>query len=346
MTPMLPSRRSVLQGLAGAASTAFFAHAFALAQTKPEVGSLVVAPQFGIIYLPLHVIKAEKLLEKHLAKNGLPNSKVAWAQMTGGAAANEALLSGNVHIVSGGSPPLLTIWDRTKGNADVKGIGCFDATALYLNTINPHVQTIKDFTDKDRIALPAVKVSNQAVTLQMACEQAFGAGQHTKLDHLTVSMSHPDATAALLSGKSEITAHFASPPFQFQQLEDPKVKKVFSSFDVLGGPTTGSSAFTTSTFRNENPRTYKAFVDALSEAHAFIQKDRSASVQIYIAEEKSKLSEAFISKMLDSRDITYTIAPHNTLKYAEFMHQVGALRNKPAKWQDYYFPDIHGVMGS
>jgi NitT/TauT family transport system substrate-binding protein len=280
MTQMLHSRRSVLQGVAGAASAGFFAHPFALAQTKPEVGSLVIAPQLGIIYLPLHVIKAEKLLEKHLTKHGLPHSKVVWVQITSGAAANEALLSGNVHIVSGGSPPLLTIWDKTKGNADVKGIGCFDATALYLNTINPHVTTLTDFTDTDRIALPAVKVSNQAMVLQMACEKAFGAGQHTTLDHLTVSMSHPDATAGLLSGKSEITAHFASPPFQFQQLEDPKVKTVLRSFDVLGGPTTGSSAYTTSTFRNENPRTYKAFVDALTEAHEFNQENRGPAVKI------------------------------------------------------------------
>ena len=346
MTQMLQSRRSVLKGLAGAASTAFFARVFALAQTKPEVGSLVVAPQFGIAYLPLYVIKAEKLLEKHLTKYGLPNSKVDWVQTTGGAAANEALLSGNVHIVSGGVGPLLTIWDRTKGNADVKGIGCFDATALYLNSINPKVKSIEDFTEKDRIALPAVKVSIQAVTLQMACAKAFGASQHTRLDHLTVSMSHPDATAALLSGKSEITAHLTSPPFQFQQLEDPKVKKVFSSFDVLGGPATFNSAFTTSKFRNENPRTYKAFVDALIEAHEFIQKNRGPSVKIYIDEEKSKLSEAFIGQMLDSPDIKHMIVPLSTLKYAEFMHQVGSLRNKPASWKDYYFPDIHGVMGS
>jgi len=346
MSETLHSRRSVLKGLAGAASTVCFARAFALAQTKPEVGSLVVAPQYGIAYLPLHVIKAEKLLEKYLTKNGLPHSKVDWAQTTSGAAANEALLSGNVHIVSGGVAPLLTIWDRTKGNADVKGIGCFDATALYLNTINPGVKTLKDFTDKDRIAVPAVKVSMQAITLQMACEKTFGAGQHTKLDHLTVSMSHPDATAALLSGKSEITAHLTSPPFQFQQLEDPKVTKVLSSFDVLGGPATHTLAFTTSTFRQENPRTYKAFVDALTDAHEFIQKDRGASVKIYIAEEKSKLSEAFIGKMLNSPDITHTIVPLNSLKYAEFLHQAGSLRNKPASWKDYYFPDMHGVTGS
>jgi len=161
-----------------------------------------------------------------------------------------------------------------------------------------------------------------------------------------VSLSHPDATAALLSGKWEITAHLTSPPFQFQQLEDPEVKKVFSSFDVLGGAATFNSAFTTSKFRHENPRTYKAFVEALTEAHEFIQKNRGPSVKIYIDEEKSKLSETYIGKMLDSPDIKHTIVPLNTLKYAEFMHQVGSLRNTPASWKDYYFPDIHGVMGS
>ena len=273
MTQMLHSRRSVLKGLAGAASTAFFARTFALAQTKPEVGSLVVAPQFGIIYLPLHVIKAEKLIEKHLAKNGLPNSKVVWVQTTGGAAANEALLSGNVHIVSAGSPPLLTIWDKTQGN--VKGIGCFDATALDLNTINPNVTTLKDFTDKDRIALPAVKVSNQAIVLQMACEKAFGAGQHTKLDHLTVSMStsgRHGGAALWQVGDYGALCQPAVPCSSSSMIA--KVKKVLSSFDVLGGSTTGSSAYTTSTFRDENPRTYKAFVDALTEAHEFIQKNR------------------------------------------------------------------------
>ena len=43
-----------------------------------------------------------------------------------------------------------------------------------LNSNNPNVKTHKDFTDNDRIALPGVKVSIQAVTLQMATEKAFG----------------------------------------------------------------------------------------------------------------------------------------------------------------------------
>jgi NitT/TauT family transport system substrate-binding protein len=342
MTTYRPSRRAVLTGLAAAGALP----RIAIAQSKPEVDTIVLAPQFGLAYTPLHVMKAEKLIERHLARNGLPNTRVEWLKTTGGAAANDALLSGSMHVVSGGIGPLLTIWDKTKGNVNVHGIGCFDATALYLNAINPAVKTIRDFTDKDRIALPAVKVSIQAVSLQMACEKEFGPGQHTRLDHLTVSMAHPDATAAMLSGKSEITGHFSSPPFQFQQIETGKAHKVLSNFEVVGGPVTFNSAYTTAKFRNENPRSYKSVFDALVEAHGIIQKDRAAAVRIYIAEEQSKLAPDFINRMLDSPELRHTIVPLNTIKYAHFMNKIGSLRNKPESWKEYYFPDIHGVQGS
>jgi NitT/TauT family transport system substrate-binding protein len=228
----------------------------------------------------------------------------------------------------------------------VKAIGTFDRTALFLNTINPKIKTLKDFSDADRIALPAVKVSIQAVTLHMACEKEFGNGNHAKLDHLTVSMSHPDATAALLSGRSEVNAHFTSPPFMFQQLEDQRVHRVVNSFDVLGGPTTFNSAYATSRFRADNPRTFKAVFDALVEAHDFIQKNRADAIKIYMTAENSKLAPAFIAKMLDSSFIEYNVAPQNTMKYAAFMNKVGSLKNKPASWKDYYFPEMHDRTGS
>ena len=125
---------------------------------------------------------------------------------------------------------------------------------LYLNTINPNVKTIKDFTDKDRIALPAVKVSIQAITLQMAAEKAFGPGQHGKLDPLTVTLSHPDGMAAMMSGRSEITAHFTSAPFMYQELEDSRVRKVLDSYEVLGGPHTFNVVWASTKFYNDNPQ--------------------------------------------------------------------------------------------
>jgi len=341
MSQLRLTRRTALGGAA-----AFAVGAPTLAQTKPEVGTVVIAPQFGLAYLPLHVMKNLNLVESHLAKGGLPNSKVEWVQTTGGAVANDALLSGNIHVVSGGMGPLLTIWDRTRANLGVRGLGTFDATALYLNTNRAEVKTIADFNDKDRIAMPAVKVSIQAVTLHMAAEQAFGPGQHARLDHLTVSMSHPDATAALLSGRSEVTGHFTSPPFQWQQLKDQRIKRVLSSFEVLGGPVTFNSAYTTSRFRDDNPRSYKSVFDALKEAHEFIQKNRAESIRIYIEEEKSRLAPAFIAEMLDSPDLRHTIVPLNTIKYAHFMHKTGALRTRAESWKDYYFADVHEFAGS
>lgn len=77
---------------------------------------------------------------------------------------NDALLSNSLQFASGGVGPLLTLWSRTKGNLDVKAVGAINSMPLYLNTSSPNIKSLKDFTDKDKIALPAVKVSIQAVT--------------------------------------------------------------------------------------------------------------------------------------------------------------------------------------
>ena len=85
------------------------------------------------------------------------------------------------------------MWDRTKGSVGVKAISAITNTDIYLNTRNPSIKSIRDFTDKDRIAVPSVKVSTQALFLQIAAEKEWGPGQHGKLDHLTVGLAHPDA---------------------------------------------------------------------------------------------------------------------------------------------------------
>ena len=171
-----------------------------------ETGEIHVSRQYGISYLPLMIMEDQKLIEKH-AKSAGADVKVEWSKFASGAVMNDALLSGNLQFASGGVGPFTTLWAKTRGNLDVKAVSAINSMPLFLVTRNPNVKTVKDFTDKDKIALPAVKVSIQAVTLQMAAEKAFGEGQQNKLDHLTVSMAHPDAETALLSGRSEITAH-------------------------------------------------------------------------------------------------------------------------------------------
>ena len=321
------------------------ATAILLPAAHAELAEINVAQQYGIGYLSLMVMEEQKLIEKHAKAAGV-EVKVNWAKFAGGNVMNDALLSGSLQFASGGVGPLITIWARTKGNLDVKAVAALDSMPLYLNTRNPSVKTIKDFTEKDKIALPAVKVSVQAVTLQMAAEKAFGEGQHGKLDALTVSMSHPDAQTALLSGQSEVTAHFGSPPFQYQQLKRPGIHTVLSSADVLGGPTTFNVVWTTSKFRNENPKLYAAFVSALEEATAYINKDKTAAAEAYLRISKDKDSVADILAMLNDPAIVFTMAPQNIMAYANFMAKIGMIKVKPESWKDMFFPNIHGLAGS
>ncbi|HET7098195.1 MAG TPA: ABC transporter substrate-binding protein [Casimicrobiaceae bacterium] len=327
----------------GAALTA--ALAFIPLPARAEMSEIAVAQQYGISYLPLMLMEEQKLIEKYAKAAGV-DVNVKWAKFAGGNVMNDALLSGSLQFASGGVGPLITIWAKTKGNLDVKGVASLNSMPLYLNTRNPNVKTIKDFTDKDRIALPAVKVSIQAVTLQMAAEKAFGEGQQGKLDPLTVTMSHPDGQTALLSGKSEITAHFSSPPFQYQQLERPGIHTVLNSFDVLGGPATFNCIWTTAKFRNENPKLYDAFLKGLDDAIAQINKDKKAAAEAYLRISKDKDTVADILAMLNDPQIRYTTVPLNVMAYASFMTKIGMIKVKPDSWKDIFFPNLHGVAGS
>ena len=316
-----------------------------LPAAQAETGEIHVSRQYGISYLPLMIMEDQKLIEKH-AKVAGADVKVEWSKFASGAVMNDALLSGNLQFASGGVGPFTTLWAKTRGNLDVKAVSAINSMPLFLVTRNPNVKTVKDFTDKDKIALPAVKVSIQAVTLQMAAEKAFGEGQQNKLDHLTVSMAHPDAETALLSGRSEITAHLGSPPFQYQELEQPGMHKVFSSYDVLGGPATFNVVWTTKKFHDENPKVYAAFVAALDEATATINRDKRAAAQTYLRISKDKDSLDDIVTMLNDPAIVYTTTPNNVMKYVDFMHKIGSIKARPDSWKEMFFQNAHQLSGS
>jgi NitT/TauT family transport system substrate-binding protein len=329
----------------GAALLAALALLLPLAQTaRAEVKEVRLSKQYGLSYLPLIVMEEYKLIEKHAKKAGLGDLKVSWATFGSGAVMNDALLSGSVDFASGGVAPLLTIWDKTRGG--VKGVSALDSIPIYLNSNNPAVQSIKELTDKDRIALPAVKVSIQAVTLQMAAAKLYGEKNYGRLDKLTVSMKHPDALVALLSGKSEVSGHLGSPPFMFQELKDPKVHTILNSFDVLGGPHTFDMIWASKVFHDANPKTYAAVFAALEEAIAIINKDKHAAAELYVKASKSKEPVNEVYGYLTRQPVSYTTTPLNITKYADFMYQTGAMKNRPKDWKDLFFPNVHGKKGS
>jgi len=260
---------------------------------------------------------------------------------------NDALLSGSIDIVSGGVPGLLTIWARTQGTANaIKGVTAFSSQPILLNTRSPSIKAITDYTEKDKIALPAVKVSVQAMMLQMAAAKQWGQAHFAKLDPLTVGMSPPDATIALLSDSSEITSVFSVPPFQYQQLEKPGVHTVLNSTEVFGGPHTFTVAWTSTQFRDKNPALYKALIGAFQEATEMLNKDVKPAAQYWIDDVKSKLTVEKVAEIASGKEVRWTMAPESTVKYAEFMHAVGTIKVKPASWKDLFFPEVHALPGS
>jgi NitT/TauT family transport system substrate-binding protein len=328
-----------------AVALAFGVLAFGASGAQAETQTVRLAKQFGISYLPLTVMEDKKLLEAQGKKLGL-DLQTDWVKFTSGTPMNEAILSGQLDFASGGVGPLLTIWSKTRSNVGVKGVAALNAMPLYLNTINPNVKTIKDFTDKDRIALPAVKVSIQAVTLQMAAEKAFGPGQQDKLDSLTVSLGHPDGMAQMMGGKSEITAHFTSAPFQYQELDDKRVHKVLDSYDVLGGPHTFNSVWASSKFYKEHRKVVQAFNAALDEAIQFIKKDPAGAAALWVRVENSKLPVAYAEKIIRDPQNEWTMTPKKVMGYADYMARAGMIAKKPDSWKDVYFDEIHKLPGS
>jgi NitT/TauT family transport system substrate-binding protein len=309
-------------------------------------GQLRIVAQFGSVYLPLEVIRDQKLIEKHGKELGV-DIKPEWHQLSGGAAVNDALLSGAIDIAGAGIGPFLTVWDRTVGTKlEVKIVGALGAQPNYLLTNKATVKTLRDFTSADKIALPAAGVSVQSRILQIAVEQAFGPGHEKALDDITVTLPHPDATAAMLSGATEITGHVSNSPYQERELMDPKIHKVFSSYDVLGGKVTPTVLYATVKFRVENPKTYQAFFEALKEATAWIAANPKAAAETFVRVENSKFDPAFIQKTLEDPDVVYTVVPLGSKKFADFLAKTGAIKHKPAIWTDYVFSELHLEQGS
>ena len=306
-----------------------------------------IARQFSMGYLQFNVMEHEKLLEKHGAALGLKDVKITWSTFNRPNAMNDALISDSVDIVAGGVPGLLTLWGRTRGTPqEVKGIAALSSQPFLLNTRSDMIKSIADLKDSDRIAVPAVKVSVQAVALQMAAAKLHGQANYGKYDPLTVSMSPPDATIALLSGSGEINCVFSVPPFQQAQLEKPGIRTILNSFDIMDGPHTFTVAWTSARFRDKNPVLYKALIAALKEATEIVDKDRKKAAGYWIADVKSKLPLEKVTEVISGPQVHWTMAPLNTMKFATFMHGVGSLKEAPKSWKDVFFPEVHDEKGS
>lgn len=330
-------RRRILMSALAAALALSAAPASAQVELK-------ITKQPGLLFAPTILMEHHKLVEKHAKAAGL-DVKANWIHLASGGAATDSLLAGSIDVVVSGVSNMLILWGKTAG--EVKAISGVSGLPFKLLTRNPEIKTIKDYTEKDRIALPTVRMSMQAITLGIALQKVYGDEKaNEKLLKNQVQMGHPDALAALLNPSHEVTSHFASSPFQEIALKNPAIRAVLDSRDALGGDAHVALAFTTVKFAEANPKLMRAFVDAIDEANAMIKKDPKSAAEAYLTATKEKLSVDEVVQLMTQPGAIYQSTPVRTMVYAQYMWKAGFSKIEPKSWKDYFFPIMHDRDGS
>jgi NitT/TauT family transport system substrate-binding protein len=310
-----------------------------------ETNQVRIGLQFGLAYLPIIVADGEKLFQKRAAEFGIADLNASLHRFSGSAAMNEALLSNSIDFGSLGTPGLLIAWEKTKGRQGVKALGGLAISRFVLNTNRPEVKSVKDFGDQDKIAVPALN-SPQAILLRMAAEQAFGEGQYNRLDRLMVGLPHPDATTALLSGKT-VTGYFSSAPYSQMLARDSRIHAVTTAAAILGGvDATSVSLAGGQAFVDTNPTVARAVLAGLEDAMKLIAADPRRAADIYLKFEHVNLTPEELVQQIGDGTTTYEIAGQGLVKYGKFMKKIGMTKTAPESWKDVFFPFVHDRQGS
>lgn len=329
-------------------ATAALALALWLSGPQPavaEVPEVKIVLQNGSNYLPLMVMQSQKLVEKHLAEKGMPTTAVTWARLAGPSAIVDSFLAGAIHFAGQGVPSTALLWDRTRNNIRAKAVSAMVASNIWLMTRKPELKTLRDLGEKDRIALPSVKTSSQALFLWTAAEKEFGAGQWAKLDHITVALPHPEAMAAVLNPSSEITVHAATSPFADLE-KKAGAHAIADLYSVQGGAVTGLNLVSTEQFREANPKTYEAVVAAFNESIAWVNQDKRRAAQFYLEVSKEKMSLEDLTEILLAPDYIFDQIPRGIGTAMAVMHKAGILKTKSENWRDMYFAEAHKLEGN
>lgn len=319
----------------------------AAGEARAEADRVRIVQPYGLVYLPSYVAVDAGLITKHAQAAGLGDVKVTLTNMASGPAGSDMLLAGDADIAMGGFGPAFTLWDKTRGNQKVRGIMPLCATPVFLISSDPRIKSLRDLSEKDRIAVSAIKVTDQAITLQMAAVKEWGWEHRFRLDPLQVAMSNPDGMAAVLSGVSEVRNHATIIPFAVTELESGKAHLVMTSEDYLEPGSSSVVMYTSARFHDPNPKLYAAVAAAFEEAIELINRDPRRAAEIYMAREPQKRDLAWVQAIITNpKMIVYSSTPRGIKAHADFMHDVGTLKNKAESWKDLFWENMHGKDGS
>ncbi|WP_018214529.1 ABC transporter substrate-binding protein [Desulfitobacterium hafniense] len=279
-----------------------------------------IAEQYGLAYAPLQIMKEQQLLEAKM-----PGIEVSWRQLGNTAAIREAMLAGELDVGFMAIPPFLIGWDK---GMDWK-IACgLSSSPIGLVVNKDRIRSIRDFTKEDRIALPQPG-SIQHILLSMACEKEWG--DPMRLDNQLVTLDHPDGMSALLA-RSEVSAHFTTPPYLFKELDEPGMRQILDGQEVMGEEFTFAVGVATGTFYKEQPEVYEAFLKALEEALNFMEDNPTETVNI-LAKAYQMDREALLD-YLEHWDTAYSSEVQGVMKFAVVMKNYGYINRKPAHLEE------------
>ena len=306
----------------------------------------IVMP-YGLAYLPVYVAVDRGLIQKHATAAGLGEIKTSIVHMASGPSSSDVLLAGDADLAMGGFGNAFVLWDKTRGAQRVRAMTPLSGGPILLLSTDPKIRSIRDFGPNDRIALSGIKITAQAIAIQMAAAKEWGWDQRFRLDSHLVPMSNPDAMAMLLSGSSEVKTHAAILPFSVEEMESGKVHLVMNSDDYLDPGSSVAVMYASARFREGNRKVYDAAAAAFEEAFGFIRDNPREAVKIYVAREPQKRDVRWIEAMIvDPKQMRYSSVPRGMKKYADFMHAAGTLKSKPDSWKDLFWDNMWEKDGS
>ena len=336
------SRREAVATLASGASW-LAAPSIVRAQAPLPV---VFAQQRGLLYLPVDMMVTGGVLQQVATKQGLGPIDASAITVGGPGAVIDAILSGAADYGTVALPSLITLWEKTRNSPNpIKAVGAVSNGAMTLYTTNPTVKSITDFTETDRIAVPSVAISFNAMMLQMMAEKQWN--DPHRLDHLTVALGHPDAVVALSAGygKSIITAHIAVQPFTERGLKLPGAHVIADSRQVFGGPLTQITLVASKQTKERNPALFKAVADALEQSIKVANADKKAAAVLWKKAQKASESVDELDALLDDPGFEFTSQPHRIAFFAAFLNRIGTMKAKLADWKDLFWETAYDQQG-
>lgn len=297
--------------------------------------------------LPLMVMQRNRLIEHHAAKLGLRPLQTVWPIANSGGGMIGDLLGNQADFGVLAAPELADLWDHTRGMpGTVRALSSVALQPFMLVTRDPAVKSLRDFSTADTIAVPRVKLSTQAVCLEMAAAKRWGLEQYSRLNRLTLRVPDAQAEASLVSGHGPVNSHYAVSPYYYDELATPGVHLVLKSNDTLGGPHVNGMLVAAPFFHAGNPTITQAVLAAQQDANAFIKHNAREAAAIYLSLTHDTRRQNDVAGMIADPDIVWTTVPQRLMEFVAFLHKVGRLRHMPASWQHLMLPEGRSGAGS